>query len=86
MADGDLYRAAIYGRPIVLDLNRSCFLKDTEGVNAYGTVALNVTGSYFSEHEIDGKAGTKVPHYEDWVCCLFGFRHFQSMPVCLFLL
>jgi hypothetical protein len=24
-------------------------------------VALNVTGSYFSEYEIDGK-----PHYEDW--------------------
>jgi hypothetical protein len=32
------------------------------GVAAYGTVALNVTGSYFSEHEIDGK-----PQYEDWV-------------------
>jgi predicted thioesterase len=24
---------------------------------------LNVTGSYFSEYEINGK-----PHYEDWVC------------------
>ena len=24
---------------------------------------MNVTGSYFSEYEINGK-----PHYEDWVC------------------
>jgi hypothetical protein len=61
-ADGDLYKAAIYGRPIVLDLNRSCFLHDSEGIVAYGTAALNVTGSYFSEHEINGK-----PQYEDWV-------------------
>jgi hypothetical protein len=61
-ADGDLYKAAIYGRPIVLDLNRSCFLRDSEGIAAYGTVALNVTGSYFSDYEIDDK-----PHYEDWV-------------------
>jgi hypothetical protein len=61
-ADGDLYKAAIYGRPIVLDLNRSCFLTDSEGTAAYGTAALNVTGSYFSEYEIDGK-----PQYEDWV-------------------
>jgi hypothetical protein len=61
-ADGDLYKAAIYGRPIVLDLNRSCFLRNEEGIAAYGTAALNVTGSYFSEYEINGK-----PHYEDWV-------------------
>ena len=61
-ADGDLYRASIHGRPIVLDLNRSCFMRDAEAVNNYGTVALNVTGSYFSEYEINGR-----PHYEDWV-------------------
>jgi hypothetical protein len=61
-ADGDVYKAAIYGKPIVLDLNRSCFLTDNEGIAAYGTAALNITGSYFSEYEIDGK-----PHYEDWV-------------------
>jgi hypothetical protein len=61
-ADGDLYKSAIYGRPIVLDLNRSCFLRDSEGIAAYGTAALNITGSYFSDYEIDGK-----PHYEDWV-------------------
>jgi hypothetical protein len=61
-ADGDLYRAAIYGRPIILDVNRSCFLHDSEGIAAYGTAALNITGSYFSEHEINGK-----PHYEVWV-------------------
>ena len=60
--DGDLYIAAIHGRPIVLDLNRSCFITDSEAVNSFGTVALNVTGSYFSEHEINGK-----PQYEDWV-------------------
>jgi hypothetical protein len=60
--DGDLYKAVIYGRPIVLDLNRSCFLRNAEEVNVYGTVALNVTGSYFSEFEIDDR-----PQYEDWV-------------------
>jgi hypothetical protein len=65
--DGDLYCAAIFGRPIILDLNRSCFLKNSEAVAAYGTAALNVTGSYFSEHEINESPGTKVPHYEDWV-------------------
>jgi hypothetical protein len=46
----------------VLDLNRSCYLHDTEGIAAYGTAALNVTGSYFSEYPVNGK-----PHYEDWV-------------------
>jgi len=61
--DGDLYRASIFGRPIVLDLNRSCFMRDDNEISKYGTAALNVTGSYFSEYEIDGK-----PHYEDWVC------------------
>jgi hypothetical protein len=61
-ADGDLYKAAIYGRPIVLDLNRSCFLRNEEGIAVYGTAALNVTGSYFSDYAIDGK-----PQYEDWV-------------------
>ena len=60
--DGDLVKAVIYGRPIVLDLNRSCFLRDEEGIAAFGTAALNVTGSYFSDYEIDG-----VPQYENWV-------------------
>ncbi|MDR0314214.1 MAG: hypothetical protein LBI14_11540, partial [Treponema sp.] len=60
--DGDVYKAAIFGRPIVLDLNRSCFLRDSEAVNQFGTVVLNVTGSYFSEYEINNKS-----HYEDWV-------------------
>ncbi|GHV06107.1 hypothetical protein FACS189485_14100 [Spirochaetia bacterium] len=59
--DGDLYRAAIYGRPIVLDLNRSCFLRDSGAIAQYGTAALNVSGSYFSEDEINGR-----PQYEDW--------------------
>jgi hypothetical protein len=61
-ADGDLYKAAIYGRPIVLDLNRSCYMRDKDGIAVFGTVALNVSGSYFSEYEINGK-----PQYEDWV-------------------
>jgi hypothetical protein len=64
--DGDVYKAAIYGRPIVLDVNRSCFLRNEEGITACGTAALNVTGSYFSEHEINGVSGT-LPHYEEWV-------------------
>ncbi|MFP3041739.1 hypothetical protein LQZ19_07940 [Treponema primitia] len=60
--DGDLYGAALYGRPIVLELNRSCFLHDTGGVERYGTAALNVTGSYFSEDTVD----SGVSHYQDW--------------------
>jgi hypothetical protein len=63
--DGDLYKACIFGRPIVLDLNRSCFITDLEAVNLYGTVALNVTGSYFSEYEI-GRGNVTVAQYEDW--------------------
>ena len=66
-ADGDLYKAAIYGRPIVLDLNRSCFMRDSEAVNLHGTFALNVTGMYFSEYAVGVQAGAKVPQYEDWV-------------------
>jgi len=65
-ADGDLYRAVIHGRPIVLDLNRSCFMKDVEAVNQYGTVALNVTGSYFSEYGIV-RGNVTIAQYEDWV-------------------
>jgi len=64
--DGDLYRASIYGRPIVLDINRSCFIRDTEAVNQFGTVALNVTGSYFSEYPIQ-RGNITVAQYEDWV-------------------
>jgi hypothetical protein len=64
--DGDLYEASIYGRPIVLDLNRSCFNRDIEAVAACGTIALNVTGSYFSDYEIV-RGNITLPHYEDWV-------------------
>ena len=60
--DGDLYKACMFGRPIVLDLNRSCFMTDSEAAATYGTAALNVTGSFFSDFEIEG-----TPHYEDWV-------------------
>jgi hypothetical protein len=65
--EGDLYHASIYGRPIVLDINRSCFMRDSEAIAQYGTSALNVSGSYFSEDDFNGKPGTKVPMYEDWV-------------------
>ena len=64
--EGNLYRASIYGRPIILDLSRSYFIRDQKAINQYGTVALNVTGSYFSEYEVDGISGT-LAHYEDWV-------------------
>jgi hypothetical protein len=60
-SDGDLYAASIHGRPIVFDLNRSCFLRDNAEIQKYGTSAFNVTGSYFSEDEVNGR-----PMYEDW--------------------
>jgi hypothetical protein len=41
-------------------------MRDDDGIAVYGTAALNVTGSYFSEYEINGESGT-LPHYEDWV-------------------
>jgi hypothetical protein len=65
-ADGDIYKVLIYGRPIILDLNRSCFMRDIEAVAAYGTAALNITGSYFSEHEIT-RGNMTLAQYEDWV-------------------
>jgi hypothetical protein len=64
--DGDLYIASIFGRPIVLDLNRSCYMKDVDEVAANGTVALNVGGTYFSDDIVGGNLGT-LRHYEDWV-------------------
>jgi len=63
--DGDLYQAAIHGRPIVLDLNRSCFIRDLEAVEAFGTVALNVSGTYFSDFQII-RNGLPIAQYEDW--------------------
>jgi hypothetical protein len=59
--DGDLYHASIHGRPIVLDLNRSFFTRDDGEINQYGTVALNVTGAYFSDYMIGDRR-----QYEDW--------------------
>jgi hypothetical protein len=67
---GDLYRASIYGRPIILDLNRSCFVRNEDEITAYGTAALNVTGSYFSEDMVPDKMSDALqerPQYEDWV-------------------
>jgi hypothetical protein len=41
-------------------------MKDIEAVAAYGTVVLNVTGSYFSEYEIV-RGNVTLVHYKDWV-------------------
>jgi len=41
-------------------------MRDDEAVNQYGTVALNVTGSYFSEYEIV-RENVPLAQYEDWV-------------------
>jgi len=68
--DGDLYTASIHGRPIVYDINRSCFLGDEKEIADNGTVALNVTGSYFSDDKVPDKlSGTLQgePQYKDWV-------------------
>jgi len=64
--DGDIYNACIFGRPIILDINRSCFMRDTNEVTANGTVALNVSGAYYSDDLVGGNFGT-LRHYEDWV-------------------
>ena len=60
-ADAELSSASIHGRPIVYDLNCSCYLRDDAGIARYGTRALNVTGGYFSSDSVNGKA-----QYEDW--------------------
>jgi hypothetical protein len=60
--DSDLLNASIHGRPIVLDLNRTYYESEHGHIHKYGTCALNVSGSYFSEDEFDG-----APHYTDWV-------------------
>jgi hypothetical protein len=65
--DGDLYGASIHGRPIILDINRSCFMRDVEAVETYGTVALNITGSYFSDYKVV-RGNITLAQYEDWVC------------------
>jgi len=59
--DGDLYNASLHGRPIILDLNRSFFIRDEREINQHGTAALNVTGPYFSDYEIESR-----PQYQDW--------------------
>ena len=59
---GYLYKASIHGRPIVLDLNRSCFMRDAESAAKNGARVLNVTGAYFSDYDVGGR-----PHYVDWV-------------------
>ena len=59
--EGDLFHASIHGRPIVLDLNRSFFTRDDGEISRYGTVALNVTGAYFSDYMIGDRR-----QYEDW--------------------
>jgi hypothetical protein len=59
--DSDLLDASIWGRPIVLDLNTSCFERDENDIERFGVCALNVTGSYFSSDDVGGRR-----QYEDW--------------------
>jgi hypothetical protein len=59
--DGNIYKAAIHGRPIVIDHNRVFFIRDDREIAARGLAVLNVSGSYFSDYEIDGRR-----QYEDW--------------------
>jgi len=60
--DLEIQNDRFFGKPIIYELNRSCFVRDDEQIKQFGTSALNVTGSYFSDYEING-----VKHYEDWV-------------------
>jgi hypothetical protein len=46
----------------VLDINRSHYESDINDIQKYGTVAMNVSGAYFSEDT----AG-EYPQYVDWV-------------------
>jgi hypothetical protein len=59
--DSDLLGASIHGRPVVLDLNTSCFERNENEIVKYGVCALNVTGSYFSADTVNGRK-----QYEDW--------------------
>ena len=68
--DSDLYNASIFGRPIVRDINRSYFLNDEEEVAANGTLAVNVTNSYFSDYIVPDSLSDTMQgkrQYEDWV-------------------
>ena len=56
-----LEELSIWGRPIAVEPNFACFLRDEESIALYGTRALNVTGGYFSDSLYDG-----VPHYRRW--------------------
>jgi hypothetical protein len=38
-------------------------MSDAAAVSQFGTRALNVSGSYFSDDAVNGR-----PQYEDWVC------------------
>jgi hypothetical protein len=60
--DSDLLSASIWGRPIVLDLNTSCFERVDSEIAKFGICALNTGGSYFSSDDVNGK-----PQYADWV-------------------
>jgi hypothetical protein len=74
--DSDLLAASIWGRPIVLDLNTSCFERDEAEITKYGSCALNVTGSYFSSDYVNGRK-----QYEDWVSRELAGRLTQSGEV-----
>lgn len=59
--DTELYELTIYGRPIVVKANYSCYRRDTESIDTYGLNVLNATGKYFSDAEVLG-----LPHYQEW--------------------
>jgi hypothetical protein len=61
-ADDTLRELTISGRPVVMRLNQSCYLRDEDSIEAYGHRVLNVTGRYFSDEVVEGG----LSHWEDW--------------------
>jgi hypothetical protein len=60
--EGSLNDAVFKGRPIVFDLNRAYFASDKKEIERRGTLAINVSGKYFS----DVVLGSGRKQYEDW--------------------
>jgi hypothetical protein len=60
--EGSLNDAVLKGCPIVPDLNRAYFASDKEEIEKRGTLAINISGKYFS----DVKLGSGRRQYEDW--------------------
>jgi hypothetical protein len=60
-ADTDLEELSIWGRPIAVEPNFACYLRDEESIAAHGLRVLNATGKYFSDTLYDEK-----PQYSLW--------------------